>query len=187
MLHHITATVICREIADVIVTVLLFPTFMASSSAFRHHFLHLLRLDTAPISSATSATPSRFVRHFVALGRRICGFPSSPPSPLPPSATLSQSEPPLRWSWGKGWRQSFSPPFCSPSGTTPPPPVAANLTEADPEQLDTIVDQHNSAAYNSGSAPYAIEGAQFRHYTRHHGSIFAPKRSTAYTRHPRHL
>ena len=177
--------------ADVIMMVLLFPVFMASSSAFRHHFLSLLHLDTASASSATSSRPkwyNRFVEYVVALNSRICGFPPAPPTPPPSlSPDPSSSEPPLRWSWGKGWRQSFSPPLSSPSGVASLQPDAVELEVTDPEQLDAMVDQHNSAAYTSDIGPHTMEGTPFRHYARHHGSVFAPKRSTIYTRQPRHF
>ncbi|VDO02877.1 unnamed protein product [Rodentolepis nana] len=43
---------------------------------------------------------------------------------------------PVRWSWGKGWRQSYSLPAFS------PPPASER---EDPEYLDVLVKQHNSA------------------------------------------
>uniref|UniRef100_A0A5K3FCJ2 G_PROTEIN_RECEP_F1_2 domain-containing protein n=1 Tax=Mesocestoides corti TaxID=53468 RepID=A0A5K3FCJ2_MESCO len=131
MLQHTLATTICRELADAFTTALLLPVLLLSCRAFRRRFLQLLRLD----GTASTLSLSRRIR-LPSLKRLLWGESRKPRAlePLSP-----------RWSWGKGWRRSYSVPIYAEQ----PDPVE------DPDVLDAIVEQHNNA--------YAAEDDQISH------------------------
>lgn len=157
MFRHTTATIICREFADMATTGLLFPTFTVTSSAFRHRFLRLLRLEGPDSSCGRSV--HNFSRCLLGVAERPQG---QPPQPL--LSLAGAHSPPVRWSWGKGWRQSYSLPLSPPDAETA---VALGgeetAEEADPDHLDAVIEQHNNAYMASGmnrsGAPY--------HYVKH--------------------
>nr|CDS28723.1 EGF region [Hymenolepis microstoma] len=138
-LRHVFAVILCREIAEVVTTALLFPVLFTTSPAFRHRFLVLLRLND-PINRQQSSLHYCGTNPCTYLNR-MCIF-SPTESPQVTRREVNAKEP-VRWSWGKGWRQSYSLPGFS------PPPVSE---EEDPEYLDVLVKQHNSA-FAAASTP----------------------------------
>lgn len=167
MLYHTTATIICREFADMATTGLLFPAFMVASSTFRHRFLRLLHLKGATSSSK--------------FGRCLWGAAERPQEqPLQPSPSPTGAHsPPVRWSWGKGWRQSYSLPLSPPVTETVLDLGEEGMAEeVDPDQMDAVIEQHNNAYAVSGND---TGGASHR-YVKRQASFtpFAtPKRWTA--------
>ncbi|VDM18192.1 unnamed protein product [Hydatigera taeniaeformis] len=163
MLHHATAIIICREFADMATTGLLFPTFMVISSTFRHRFLRLLRLK-GPHSLCGMDTHD-FSRRFWGMAGRPQGQP-----PQPSFSPAKADSPPVRWSWGKGWRQSYSLPLSPPVVESTMAFGEQRLAEgADPDHLDAIVEQHNNAYAFTGTS----RGGFPHHYAKHRAS-FAP-------------
>ncbi|KAM7533887.1 hypothetical protein Aperf_G00000114656 [Anoplocephala perfoliata] len=133
-LRHVFAIILCREIAEAVIAALLFPVLITTSSAFRLHFLTLLRINSSADyqHSSRKTLTSRAANACSHLGR-MCGFaPREPPQ----ESDREAAKAPLRWSWGKGWRQSYSLP------TSSPPPMSER---EDPEYLDSLIRQHNNA------------------------------------------
>ncbi len=129
MLQHTRATVLCREVAEACSISLILPLFLLASRAFRRRFLTLLKLDI----HAPPRPTLPFTRHprLASLKRLIFGKP----------VNRRLRPPPPRWSWGKGWRQSYS--------MSPPDENGLNDVESvldDPDMLDAMVEQHNAYA-----------------------------------------
>uniref|UniRef100_A0A0R3ST12 G_PROTEIN_RECEP_F1_2 domain-containing protein n=1 Tax=Hymenolepis diminuta TaxID=6216 RepID=A0A0R3ST12_HYMDI len=130
-LRHVFAVILCREIAETVTTALLFPILFTISSAFRRRFLVLLRLS--PSSTYQESSLNYCKTNPCTCINRMCDF--EPRKSSRETYTEAAAKAPIRWSWGKGWRQSFSPP-----GFSPP----QESEREDPEYLDALMEQHNS-------------------------------------------